>query len=95
MPCQLICATRTALHGDTPQSDWLFDAGLLAPAMYIFFASVIPALTFGEQFADETDNEFGGAQVLGATAICGLIQSIFGGQPMLIVGYETLHPTGI
>ena len=58
----------------------------LAPSTYIFFASVIPALTFGEQIADETNNEFGGAQILAATAICGVIQSVFGGQPMLIVG---------
>ena len=36
------------------QSDWTdhLDMSLLAPSTYIFFASVIPALTFGEQLAD-------------------------------------------
>ena len=44
-------------------SDWTdglkAHVQILAPATYIFFASVIPALTFGEQLADET-----GGQVL-------------------------------
>lgn len=30
---------------------------ILAPSTYIFFASVIPALTFGEQLADETGGQ--------------------------------------
>eukprot|EP00040_Diaphanoeca_grandis_P027053 m.152971 g.152971 ORF g.152971 m.152971 type:complete len:657 (-) comp30821_c1_seq1:41-2011(-) len=70
------------------KSDWTdhLDMSLLAPSTYIFFASVIPALTFGEQLADDTGDELGGAQVLQATAICGVIQAIFGGQPLLIVG---------
>lgn len=71
------------------QSDWTegISFGLLAPATYVFFASVVPALTFGEQIADHTGNmHFGGAQVLLSTAICGIIQSVFGGQPLLIVG---------
>ena len=42
-------------------SDWTdgFKAHvhILAPSTYIFFASVIPALTFGEQLADETGGQ--------------------------------------
>lgn len=70
------------------QSDWTddFSIHLLAPATYIFFASVIPALTFGEQIADHTGGLFGGAQVLLPTAICGVLQAVLGGQPLLIVG---------
>ena len=70
------------------QSDWTddFSIHLLAPATYIFFASVIPALTFGEQIADHTGGLFGGAQVLLPTAICGVLQAVIGGQPLLIVG---------
>lgn len=73
---------------DCYYSDWTdhFSISLLAPATYIFFASVIPALTFGEQIADHTNGELGGAQVLLPTAICGLLQALFGGQPLLIVG---------
>jgi hypothetical protein len=44
-------------------SDWTdgFSAHIhiLAPSTYIFFASVIPALTFGEQLADETGGQVG------------------------------------
>ena len=36
---------------------------LLAPSTFIFFASVVPALAFGEQLADETGDTFGGFQV--------------------------------
>lgn len=52
---------RAACYG----SDWVegLGPGLLGPASAIFVASVIPALTFGEQIADETKGEFGGSQV--------------------------------
>ncbi len=59
---------------------------IIAPSTYIFFASVIPALTFGEQLADLTDGQIDGVHVLIATALCGTIQSVLGGQPLLIVG---------
>jgi len=52
----------------------------------IFFASVIPALTFGEQLSDETEGQINGVHVLITTAMCGTIQALFGGQPLLIVG---------
>jgi len=69
-------------------SDWTDGVGfrLLRPATYTFFASVIPALTFGEQLADDTHGQMGGAQILIATAMCGIIQALFGGQPLLIIG---------
>jgi hypothetical protein len=66
---------------------------ILAPATYIFFASAIPALTFGEQLADITDGQVNGVHVLISTAMCGVIQSVFGGQPLLIVGVA--EPIGI
>ena len=52
----------------------------------IFFASVIPALTFGEQLSDETEGQINGVHVLITMAMCGTIQALFGGQPLLIVG---------
>lgn len=57
-----------------------------AAATYIFFASVVPALAFGEQFASETDGLINVVHVLSATAMTGVIQAVFGGQPLLIVG---------
>ncbi|GAB4823306.1 hypothetical protein N2152v2_010352 [Parachlorella kessleri] len=59
---------------------------ILAPATYIFCASAIPALAFGEQMSDETGGILSGVQVLTATAVTGITQAVVGGQPLLIVG---------
>ncbi|KAJ8644428.1 hypothetical protein MRB53_006176 [Persea americana] len=59
---------------------------LLAPTMYIFFASALPVIAFGEQISNETDGALSTVETLASTAICGIIHSIFGGQPMLILG---------
>ncbi|EIE20406.1 hypothetical protein COCSUDRAFT_37744 [Coccomyxa subellipsoidea C-169] len=70
--------------------DWIdgysYGIRLLAPATYIFFASVIPALAFGQQLFIETDGQLSGVQVLIATAITGTVQALVGGQPLLIIG---------
>lgn len=57
-----------------------------AAATYIFFASVIPALAFGEQFSSETDGLINVVHVLAACAMTGVMQAVLGGQPLLIVG---------
>jgi boron transporter len=59
---------------------------ILAPSVYIFSASVIPALAFGEQIDEETHGFFNGVHVLIATAIAGVTQALIGGQPLLIIG---------
>nr|AHY28556.1 boron transporter [Triticum aestivum] len=77
---------RAACYKD----DWL--AGLhtgfriLAPTMYIFFASALPVIAFGEQLSHETNGMLSTVETLASTAICGIIHSILGGQPMMIVG---------
>ncbi|KAK9273141.1 hypothetical protein L1049_017948 [Liquidambar formosana] len=53
---------------------------ILAPTTYIFFASALPVIAFGEQLHLST------VETLASTAICGIIHSIFGGQPLLILG---------
>ncbi|KAG9459729.1 hypothetical protein H6P81_004237 [Aristolochia fimbriata] len=72
------------------RQDWMngFHTGLriLAPTTYIFFASALPVIAFGEQLSTETDGQLSTIEALASTAICGVIHSIFGGQPMLIVG---------
>ncbi|KAI8108658.1 hypothetical protein M9435_005075 [Picochlorum sp. BPE23] len=72
------------------ESDWK-DVGnnklrVAAASTYIFFASVVPALAFGEQFASETDGLINVVHVLAACATTGVMQAVFGGQPLLIVG---------
>ncbi|XP_021895093.1 probable boron transporter 2 isoform X2 [Carica papaya] len=66
------------------KQDWTggLRAGIriLAPTTYIFFASAIPVISFGEQLERNT------VQTLASTALCGIIHSVVGGQPLLILG---------
>ncbi|GFP93599.1 probable boron transporter 2 [Phtheirospermum japonicum] len=72
------------------KQDWTggFKAGyrILAPTTYIFFASAIPVISFGEQLERSTDGVLTAVQTLASTAVCGIIHSIIGGQPLLILG---------
>lgn len=72
------------------KQDWTggFKAGIriLAPTTYIFFASAIPVISFGEQLERNTDGKITAVQTLASTAICGILHSIIGGQPLLILG---------
>ncbi|KAL2345514.1 hypothetical protein Fmac_006799 [Flemingia macrophylla] len=72
------------------KQDWLggITAGLRiwAPTTYIFFASAIPVISFGEQLERDTDGVLTAVQTLASTSICGIIHSILGGQPLLILG---------
>ena len=47
---------------------------IFAPSVYIFFASVIPALAFGEQIEHHTHGKFNGVHVLLSAAIAGVVQ---------------------
>ncbi|XP_020583709.1 probable boron transporter 7 isoform X2 [Phalaenopsis equestris] len=72
------------------KQDWVggFRSGLriLAPSLFIFFASAIPVIAFGEQLSRDTDGQLSVFETLASTSICGIIHSLFGGQPMLILG---------
>lgn len=72
------------------KQDWTggLRAGIriLAPTTYIFFASTIPVISFGEQLERNTNGTLTAVQTLASTAICGVIHSIVGGQPLLILG---------
>ncbi|XP_065863893.1 boron transporter 1 [Euphorbia lathyris] len=59
---------------------------ILAPTTYIFFASAIPVISFGEQLDRDTEGVLTAVQTLASTALCGIIHSIIGGQPLLILG---------
>ncbi|XP_050233739.1 boron transporter 4-like [Mercurialis annua] len=72
------------------KQDWI--AGIcsgfriLAPTTYIFFASALPVIAFGEQLSRDTDGSLSTVETLASTALCGIIHSILGGQPLLILG---------
>ncbi|KAL0731789.1 hypothetical protein Bca4012_027883 [Brassica carinata] len=70
--------------------DWLAGLrsgfGILAPTTYVFFASALPVIAFGEQLSRDTDGVLSPVETLTSTALCGVIHSILGGQPLLILG---------
>ena len=59
---------------------------IMAPAVYIFFASLVPALAFGAQLYAETGGQYNGIHVLLSTSLAGITQAVIGGQPLLILG---------
>ncbi|KAG2448914.1 hypothetical protein HYH02_006262 [Chlamydomonas schloesseri] len=77
---------RAACYADDWRDGFRARTRILAPATYIFLASLLPALAFGLQLDSDTDGVLGVVQVLAATAITGVVQAVVGGQPLLIVG---------
>lgn len=73
-------------------SDYLSDIkdGLnpqvLSAAIFIFFAALSPAITFGGMYADQTDRYIGVGETLLVSSINGMIFALFAAQPILIVG---------
>ncbi|KAL0330253.1 UNVERIFIED_CONTAM: Boron transporter 4 [Sesamum radiatum] len=70
------------------KKDWVdaCGSGFWAPTAYVFFASALPVIAFGEQLSRETDGSLSTSETLLSTAVCGVIHAIFGGQPLLILG---------
>ncbi|XP_014668379.1 PREDICTED: band 3 anion transport protein-like isoform X2 [Priapulus caudatus] len=58
----------------------------LATCIFIFFACLSPAITFGGVMNDRTDQWMGVSEMLAASALDGFIYSIFSCQPLLILG---------
>ncbi|XVE63527.1 hypothetical protein DITRI_Ditri07aG0027300 [Diplodiscus trichospermus] len=78
---------RSACHKQDWASALRSGFRILALTTYIFFASALPVIDFREQLSRDTDGTLGTVELtLASTAICGIIHSIFGGQPLLIVG---------
>ncbi|KAI5075274.1 hypothetical protein GOP47_0009350 [Adiantum capillus-veneris] len=72
------------------KEDWVggFTSGyrIFAPTTYIFFASAIPVISFGEQLERATNGVLTAVQTLASTSLCGIAHSILGGQPLLVLG---------
>ncbi|KAL6064778.1 Anion transporter [Balamuthia mandrillaris] len=68
--------------------DWREGFHLRVPAavLFMFFTSLAPAVTFGVYLQDNTDQHLGVVEVLLSTAICGILFSLAGGQPLIVVG---------
>ncbi|CAN1164838.1 Boron transporter 4 [Linum perenne] len=63
-----------------------FPFKILAPTCYIFFAYALLVIAFGEQLNRDTDGSLSTVETLASTTLSGLLHSIFGGQPLLILG---------
>ena len=91
---QLFASIRRELSGrrGVYRDDWIVSFRsahalnkTLAASLYVFFTSVMPAITFAAYLLEFTDGNYGVTEVLFSTGICGVIFSLFGGQPLLCV----------
>lgn len=68
-------------------SDWqVFNQQVIASAVYIFFTNILPGITFASDLYTLTGKSWGTIEVVFSTGLCGLIFSVFSGQPLTILG---------
>lgn len=58
----------------------------LSSTLFLFFACLAPAVTFGGIMGMETENQIGVVEMLVATAFCGIVYALCSGQPLIILG---------
>ena len=58
----------------------------VASTLFLFFACLAPAVTFGGIMAELTDNHIGAVEMIVASAFCGVTYALFAGQPLIILG---------
>jgi mannitol/fructose-specific phosphotransferase system IIA component (Ntr-type) len=58
----------------------------LSSTLFLFFACLAPAITFGGIMAELTDNHIGAVEMIVGTAISGVIYALLAGQPLIILG---------
>ncbi|MEO2017762.1 MAG: PTS sugar transporter subunit IIA [Fuerstiella sp.] len=58
----------------------------VAATLFLFFACLAPAVTFGGIMAELTDNHIGAVEMIVASAFCGVAYALFSGQPLIILG---------
>lgn len=60
----------------------------LAAIIFIYFAALSPAITFGGLLADKVDNMMGVPELLISTSIQGIIFCFVAAQPILVIGFS-------
>lgn len=63
------------------------NAKCIGSTVFLFFACLAPALTFGGLLAGGTGDQIGTVEMIVATAASGLIYALLGGQPLIILGF--------
>ncbi|XP_024920459.1 solute carrier family 4 member 1a (Diego blood group) [Cynoglossus semilaevis] len=61
---------------------------VLAAVIFIYFAALSPAVTFGGLLADKTEKMMGVSELLISTSVQGIIFCIFAAQPVLVIGFS-------
>ncbi|KAI5627893.1 anion exchange protein 2 isoform X2 [Silurus asotus] len=60
----------------------------MAAVIFIYFAALSPAITFGGLLGDKTDGLMGVSELIVATAVQGALFCLLGAQPLLVVGFS-------
>uniref|UniRef100_A0AAR2L1H8 Anion exchange protein n=1 Tax=Pygocentrus nattereri TaxID=42514 RepID=A0AAR2L1H8_PYGNA len=60
---------------------------VLSAVIFIYFAALSPAITFGGLLADKTEHMMGVSELMISTCLQGIIFSLFAAQPVLIIGF--------
>ena len=63
-----------------------FHPKTVASTLFLFFACLAPAVTFGGVMSIETGGDIGAVEMIAATAICGVIYALLSGQPLIVLG---------
>lgn len=60
-----------------------FNLKTVAVSFFLYFACIAPAITFGAIYEKSTHNWMGAVEMITATAWCGIVYALIGGQPMV------------
>ncbi|MCH7988859.1 MAG: PTS sugar transporter subunit IIA, partial [Planctomycetes bacterium] len=61
-------------------------AKCVGSTLFLFFACLAPAVTFGGVMAVQTNGQIGAVEMIVASAFCGVIFAVISGQPLVILG---------
>ncbi|XP_036196989.1 band 3 anion transport protein isoform X2 [Myotis myotis] len=61
---------------------------VLAAVIFIYFAALSPAVTFGGLLGEKTQNQMGVSELLISTAAQGILFALLAAQPLLVVGFS-------
>ncbi|KAF5924500.1 hypothetical protein HPG69_018901 [Diceros bicornis minor] len=65
-----------------------FSLQVLAVVIFIYFAALTPAITFGGLLGEKTQNQMGVSELLLSTAVQGVLFALLGAQPLLVLGFS-------
>lgn len=61
---------------------------VLAAVIFIYFAALSPAITFGGLLSDKTDRMMGVSELMISTSVQGVIFCLIAAQPVLVIGFS-------